>query len=99
MKLPGHQESYNPSLEYLFDEQEKKEWEEEDPDERKINFIPKKYDSLRRVESYSNLIIERFERCLDLYMQPRLRKKKLDIDPETLIPKLPQPEELRPFPT
>jgi len=52
----------------LFDEQEQKEWEEEDPDERKINYIPKKYDSLRKVETYSNLIIERFERCLDLYL-------------------------------
>lgn len=38
--LPTHAESYNPSDEYLFDEQEKKEWLEEDEFDRKINFIP-----------------------------------------------------------
>lgn len=26
MKLPGHQESYNPSKEYLWDAKEKQEW-------------------------------------------------------------------------
>ena len=72
---------------------------EQDPDERTIDFIPKKFSSLRRVEGYQNLVLERFERCMDLYLQPRLRKKKLDIDPDTLIPKLPKPDELRPFPT
>eukprot|EP00913_Durusdinium_trenchii_P033155 g31038.t1 len=28
MALPGHAESYNPPSEYLFTEEEKKEWEE-----------------------------------------------------------------------
>lgn len=36
---------------------------------------------------------------MDLYLLPRMRKKKLDIDPESLLPTLPKPEELRPFPT
>lgn len=51
------------------------------------------------MHSYDNLVLERFERCMDLYLLPRLRKKKLDIDPESLLPQLPKPEELRPFPT
>jgi len=33
--LPGHAESFNPSDEYLLDEQEKKEWLEQDEAERK----------------------------------------------------------------
>lgn len=99
MKLPTHAESYNPPEEYIFDKKELKEWKDMDPEDRPTNFIPKKYENLRNVEFYDQLINERFERCLDLYLCPRMRKKKLDIDPESLIPKLPKPEELRPYPT
>lgn len=42
---------------------------------------------------------ERFERCLDLYLCPRTKRTRLDIDPESLVPKLPKPRELRPFPS
>jgi len=34
-----------------------------------------------------------------LYLCPRVKKKKLNIDPESLIPKLPDSSTLRPFPT
>ena len=63
-----------------------------------MSFIPKQYANLRTVEGYDRLILERFERCLDLYLQPRLRKRKLDIDPNSLIPRLPDIQSLRPFP-
>ena len=46
-----------------------------------------------------NLLRERFNRCLDLYLCPRVRKNRKQIDPESLIPKLPRPSELRPYPT
>lgn len=36
---------------------------------------------------------------MDLYLCPRVKKKKLNIDPDTLIPKLPDPKLLKPFPT
>eukprot|EP01017_Pseudomicrothorax_dubius_P036383 TRINITY_DN5201_c0_g1_i15.p1 TRINITY_DN5201_c0_g1~~TRINITY_DN5201_c0_g1_i15.p1 ORF type:complete len:523 (+),score=136.10 TRINITY_DN5201_c0_g1_i15:1394-2962(+) len=99
LKLPGHAESYNPAEEYLFDEEERQAWENADPEDRITNFIPKKFNRLRHVVYNDGLVKERFERCLDLYMCPRVRKKKLNIDPESLLPKLPQPSELRPFPT
>ena len=70
-----------------------------DPDERPQNFIPKKHRSMREVGVYQNGIQERFERCLDLYLCPRVMKRRLNIDPESLVPKLPKPRELRPFPT
>jgi ribosome biogenesis protein ERB1 len=41
---------------------------------------------------------ERFERCLDLYLCPRAFKRRLNIDPESLVPRLPRPRDLRPFP-
>lgn len=103
MKLPGHEESYNPPAEYLFTDEEKKEWEETDPSDRKLDFIPQKYDSLRRVPGYDGFVQERFSRCLDLYLAPRARKRKPKIlegvtKPEDLLPKLPDPNQLRPFP-
>ncbi|XP_065066658.1 ribosome biogenesis protein bop1-like [Rhopilema esculentum] len=99
MKLPGHDESYNPPPEYLMTEEELKQWEDTDPLDRQRNFVPKKYDCLRKVPAYSNFIEERFERCLDLYLCPRQRRVRLQVDPEDLIPKLPKPRDLQPFPS
>ncbi|KAG0682761.1 Ribosome biogenesis protein erb1 [Pichia californica] len=95
---PTNEESYNPPEEYLLTDEERKEWENMDPSDRERNFIPEKYGSLRKVPGYSENIRERFERCLDLYLAPRVRKNKLNIDPESLIPELPSPKDLRPFP-
>ena len=95
---PTHEESYNPPKEYLFTEEEKQKWLETLPSEREINFIPQEYGSLRKVRGYHENITERFERCLDLYLAPRVQQTKLNIDPESLIPELPSPQDLRPFP-
>jgi ribosome biogenesis protein ERB1 len=95
---PRTAESYNPPEEYVPTEQERTEWEETDKEDRKQEFLPAKYDALRKVPGYKDLVQEKFERCLDLYLAPRTRKVKLNIDPESLIPKLPAPKELRPFP-
>ncbi|MCJ1328202.1 Ribosome biogenesis protein erb1 [Thelotrema lepadinum] len=96
---PGYDESYHPPPEYLPDEKEKKEWEEADEEDRDKEYLPADHDSLRKVPGYDQFVKEKFERCLDLYLAPRVRRSKLDIDPESLLPKLPSPEELRPFPT
>jgi ribosome biogenesis protein ERB1 len=95
-----HAESYNPPDEYLFDEDEKKQYEEMDEAERPYNFIPTKIECLRKVPLYQNLIQEHFERCLDLYMCPRMTKKRINIqDPNVLLPELPSPNDLKPFPS
>lgn len=98
--LPTHAESYNPPREYLPTEEEREEWEALPPEDRPTNFLPAAYDALRKVPAYDNLVKERFERCLDLYLCPRTKVKKLrNIDPASLIPNLPRPSDLRPFPT
>lgn len=99
--LPGHAESYNPPPEYLFDEKELKEWHKfkDEPHRRKLHFVPQRYNSLREVPAYSRYVRERFLRCLDLYLCPRAKRMKLTIDAEYLIPKLPSPKDLQPFPT
>ncbi|PVU95024.1 hypothetical protein BB559_002848 [Furculomyces boomerangus] len=99
MKLPDHTESYHPPPEYLFTEEEIKQWEDTPRDDRKLNYIPRDYSSLREVPLYSNLISERFQRSLDLYLAPRMQRTKLNIDPDSLIPKLPDPKDLLPYPT
>jgi ribosome biogenesis protein ERB1 len=96
---PGYEESYHPPAEYLPDNKERKEWEQMDPEDREKDFLPHDFGSLRRVPGYDNFVQEKFERCLDLYLAPRVRRSKLNIDPESLLPKLPSPEELKPFPT
>ena len=95
---PTNEESYNPPEEYLLTEEEKKQWEETDPQDRERNFLPQKYSALRKVPGYQEGVREKFERCLDLYLAPRVRHNKLNIDPDSLIPDLPSPKDLRPFP-
>ena len=98
--LPAHGESFNPPEEYLFDEKEKEEWHANDEEDRQTNYLPQKFEALRKVPLYENLIQEHFERCLDLYLCPRLLRKKVNVtDPTKLIPELPSPNDLKPFPT
>lgn len=99
LKPPTNEESYNPPEEYLFNEDEKNDWLNKDIDERETNFIPQKYNSLRKVPAYHNNLKENFERSLDLYLAPRVLHNKLDINPNDLIPNLPSPQDLKPFPT
>ena len=95
---PTYEESYHPPPEYLPDDEEKKQWEEADPEDRSKEFLPSDHDALRKVPGYARFVKDKFERCLDLYLAPRIRRSKLDIDPESLLPKLDNPDDHRPFP-
>lgn len=86
---PTHEESYNPPEEYLLNKDEEADHE---------GLVPKKYQALRSVPAYGESIKERFDRCLDLYLAPRTIREKAEIDPESLVPQLPLPRDLRPFP-
>ncbi|KAJ8451854.1 hypothetical protein Cgig2_007337 [Carnegiea gigantea] len=96
-KLPGHEESYNPSLEYIPTQEEINSYQlmyEED----RPKFIPRRYTSLRSVPAYVNALKECFNRNLDLYLCPRVRKKRINVDPESLKPKRPNLKDLKPYP-
>lgn len=96
---PGFDESYHPPPEYLPDKNERATWEATDEEDKDKEYLPTDHDALRKVPGYDKFVKEKFERCLDLYLAPRVRRSKLNIDPESLLPKLPSPDELRPFPT
>jgi len=91
-KLPGHAASYNPPPEYLLTDEERKEWEATPPENRRLDMLPVRFSCLRHVPAYSPAVRERFERSLDLYLCPRaVRQKMAMVDPETLLPSLPDP--------
>jgi len=95
--LPGHEASYNPPPEFLLTEEEVEQRLEDE--EKDHTFVPQKYDCIRHVPQYPAFIQERFARCLDLYLCPRKRKMKVNIAADDLIPDLPKPKDLQPFPT
>lgn len=99
MALPGHAESYNPPPEYLLTADDVKKWETMTEEEKDNFFLPQRFSNLRSVPFYKNTVRERFERCLELYMCPRQRIRRAKVDPESLIPKLPKPKDLQPFPS
>eukprot|EP01097_Dermamoeba_algensis_P008850 TRINITY_DN6065_c0_g1_i1.p1 TRINITY_DN6065_c0_g1~~TRINITY_DN6065_c0_g1_i1.p1 ORF type:complete len:416 (+),score=90.91 TRINITY_DN6065_c0_g1_i1:742-1989(+) len=70
----------------------------QDPETRP-KFIPQKYGAFRHVPAYSKIVEETFERCLDLYLAPRTIKMKKKTSPDSLLPDLPKPNELKPFPS
>jgi len=59
----------------------------------------KQFEALRKIPKYGKLIDENFDRCCDLVMSSRFLKKKVDLKIEDILPSLPKPEELKPFPT
>jgi len=97
---PGHAESYRPPDEYLPTEEDIEQWGEMDVRDRPHGrLVPQKFPNLRSLGAYEHAVTETFERCLDLYLCPRVTKRRLNIDPESLVPKLPKACDLRPFPT
>ncbi|KAJ7946583.1 Ribosome biogenesis protein BOP1-like [Quillaja saponaria] len=96
-KLPGHDESYNPSPEYIPTQEEISSYQLLNEEDRP-KFIPRSFTTLRSITTYENAFKDCFERCLDLYLCPRVRKKRLNIDPDSLLPKLPSRKDLKPYP-
>lgn len=62
---------------YFLSVFQKLAWQNKEAHERKTNYMPQKYSSLRAVPAYNRFINERFQRCLDLYLCPRKRIVKV----------------------
>ena len=54
--------------------------------------------SLRNLSSNINFVKECFNRCLDLYLCPRVERQVLRINPASILPKTPEISSLKPFP-
>jgi ribosome biogenesis protein ERB1 len=82
-ELPDTELSYNPP----------ENWVDKD------NNDLKQFDALRKIPKYPKILDENYERCCDLVMSSRFIKKKTDMKIEDILPTLPKPDELKPFPT
>lgn len=102
-RMPGHELSYNPPEEYLPTEEDLEKWKK-DPESAPKGPFSKQYNSMRTVPQYDKAVVDAFDRCLDLYMcpreaRPRPEKSKRIHSLQELLPKLPHPTELKPFPS
>lgn len=95
---PGTYESYRPPPEYLPSEATKKRFERTRRIDRKEHFQPAIFNALRHVPFYHHFIQDRYQRCLDLAFYPRMQRTRLVVDPEKLLPELPNPRDLKPYP-
>jgi ribosome biogenesis protein ERB1 len=87
--LPDTIESYNPPEEVMNYLQ----------DEGNALSISQRVDALRKIPKYEKLIPEYFDRCVELVTSARVIHQKTDVKEEDILPKLPKPEELKPFPS
>ncbi|KAG8341058.1 BOP1NT domain [Trypanosoma vivax] len=95
---PGTYESYRPPPEYLPGEKAKERFARLRAIDKKEHFLPKAFDALRHVPFYNHTIQDRYQRCLDLAFYPRAQRTRLVVNPAELLPELPDPKELRPYP-
>lgn len=95
---PGTYESYRPPPEYLPSERAKQRQARLRVIDRKEHFLPQAFDALRHVPFYDHAIQDRYQRCLDLAFFPRAQRTRLVVDPAKLLPELPDPKDLRPYP-
>jgi ribosome biogenesis protein ERB1 len=95
---PGTYESYRPPPEYLPSEMAKKKFERTRKIDRKEHFQPQQFGALRHVPFYNHFIQDRYQRCLDLAFFPRMTRTRIVVDPEKLLPDLPNPRDLKPYP-
>ena len=95
---PGTFESYRPPAEYLPSEKAKSRFLKTRPIDRKEHFLPEQFETLRHVPFYKHTIQDRYQRCLDLAFFPRRQRTRLVVDPDKLLPELPDPSSLRPYP-
>ena len=96
--LPGTYESYRPPPEYLPTEEAVERFNNTREIDRKEHFLPQIFAALRHVPMYHHTIQDQFQRCIDLCLFPRMQRTKLIVDPKKLLPDLPDPKDLRPFP-
>lgn len=55
--------------------------------------------SLRKIPKFDKLIEEQYDRLNDIYNSARVIRKKLDLNEKNILPEVPEPSELKPFPT
>ena len=55
--------------------------------------------TLRKIPRYEKLIEDQYDRLNDIYQSVRVIRKKQELNENDILPSVPSPEELKPFPT
>ncbi|KAK3872112.1 hypothetical protein Pcinc_022794 [Petrolisthes cinctipes] len=63
-----------------------------------INEEDTRYKSVRLVPAYTKAFKDQHTRCLDLYIAPRQKVMRVTVKSRDLLPVLPKPRDLQPFP-
>lgn len=98
-QLPRSSESYRPPAHLLPTKTQFDAWHTTHKRDRKpYEFLPTQFNTLREVPWYAQTIRERYQRCTDILDATRKQRKRKYDDPMKLLPELPPPQDLRPFP-
>ena len=82
-KHAGHELSYNAPAEYAS---------------VAVDGGSSETSSLRCLRANAHFVKDCFNRCLDLYLCPRVQKQILQVDPNSILPTVPDLSNLKPFP-
>ncbi|OHT11633.1 block of proliferation protein [Tritrichomonas foetus] len=63
------------------------------------SYNPEGGKTILDIDGYNMAVRERYDRCCDLYLRPREMRARLPDTAAELLPELPDPESLKPFPT
>mmetsp|Transcript_28220 Transcript_28220/g.96126 ORF Transcript_28220/g.96126 Transcript_28220/m.96126 type:complete len:619 (-) Transcript_28220:5316-7172(-) len=97
--LPETVESYNAPCEYTHHAALEESLDKLPMSRTNFNLAGTQAGLLRKEPQYNSFVQDRFQRCLDLYLCPRVRKMKMKEDISTLLPSLPKLSTLQPFPS
>jgi len=101
--LPSNSRSYRPPPEFLPSKGRVEQLMAAAKTQKRRQIIqsriPQSHDSLRTIPNNANYFMDVFNRMTDLYMAPRFAYRKVIAKSKDLLPDLPKPSDLRPYPT
>jgi len=101
--LPNNSRSYRPPPEFLPSKGRLEQVMAAAKTQKRrqiiLNRIPQEHSSLRTIPNNSSYVMDVFNRLTDLYMASRFAYRRVVAKSKDLLPDLPKPRDLRPYPT
>jgi len=101
--LPTNKSSYNPPPEYLPSKKQLEWLDTKIKSEKDRKMImsrtAQKNDTVRNIPNHHTYVQDTYNRCLDLFLSSRFAYRKIVGKSSDLLPNLPKPRDLRPWPS